>query len=945
MRAASGTGTRSRNTSAGNTRSTSGNSSRGARQSAREHDGSGREILGVILILIGILLGVFCFFGSSGLLGAVAPVLFGMFGVATYFVPFILIALGVLLIAVPRNELRPGTIVLIAVIVLALLALVHIISQGKALVGAKFGETLHTAIEEGSLRRGGGFVGGLFAYLFVLLLGTTGGIIALLGVILIAALLVTHFSISAHVQKLREAHRSTEKHTEKRQEKERSHRENIPTRTERRNTAEADDSGFIEHSGRPLTAGDSIPGYKRGAAQRTGRKRTDGADTGADTETGRGYGRIFRRNTRDDEIEFMPTSGPIETVRPAKRHNRDKELQPGFNVTGSSEYDIHGAPNGPRRRGRDSELDIMGGEALAAGVPGAAAAVTGPAADIEDILQDVVITRYDDGAPSAVTEPVPEDPGTTGDNDENAGENTENSNENTEGGENGEPVKAEIEQTEPVYEYRFPPIDLLDKPDPSTAAASESPAEKAKILLDTLQSFNIPATMVNINVGPVITRFELLPAQGIRISRITSLSNNIAMSLAASGVRIEAPIPGKSAIGVEIPNRSAAPVLLREILETDEFKNARSPLTFSVGKDIAGKVVLGDLSKMPHMLVAGTTGSGKSVCINSIILSLIYKSSPKDVRMILIDPKVVELSIFSSLPHLFCPVVTDPKKASGALLWAANEMDTRYRKMSEFSANVRDISRYNALQTDENEKWPRLVIIIDELADLMLVAAKDVEDSICRIAQKGRACGIHLIVATQRPSVDVITGLIKANIPSRIAFAVNSGIDSRVILDMLGAEKLIGRGDMLFHPNGANKPIRAQGSFVSDEEVEAVTNFFTAEAQNSAARPVFHEDMLAEISSGEGSSGQGNGKQEDELLPDAVRLVIESGQASISMLQRRLRVGYSRAARLIDMMEQAKYVSEPDGSKPRKVLITAGEYNRIFGGAPISDGAQGGEAQ
>ena len=486
-----------------------------------------------------------------------------------------------------------------------------------------------------------------------------------------------------------------------------------------------------------------------------------------------------------------------------------------------------------------------------------------------------------------------------------------------------------IEQSAPEYVYQRPPISLLKLPDPTVAIGAESPEEKARVLIDTLKSFNIEAKIVNISIGPVITRFELQPAQGVRVNKITSLSNDIALALAAPRVRIEAPIPGKSAIGIEIPNRSTAPVLLRELIDTSDFNTAKSPLTFAVGKDIAGNAVYADLGKMPHMLVAGQTGSGKSVCINGIILSLVYKSSPKDVRMILIDPKVVELSIFSTIPHLFCPVVTEPKKAAGALRWAVNEMDQRYKRMAEVHA--RDIDRYNAVQTDEAERWPRLVIIIDELADLMIVAGKDVEESICRIAQLGRACGIHLIVATQRPSVDVITGLIKANIPSRIAFAVSNATDSRVILDSNGADKLLGRGDMLFHPNGAAKPTRAQGAFVGDEEVESVAEFFT---KTTAQQPVFQTDMLAEITGMGGGStpGQGNGKQEDELLPDAVRLVIESGAASISMIQRRLRVGYARAARLIDIMEQKHYVSEADGSKPRKVLLDAAGYNDIFGG-------------
>ena len=482
-----------------------------------------------------------------------------------------------------------------------------------------------------------------------------------------------------------------------------------------------------------------------------------------------------------------------------------------------------------------------------------------------------------------------------------------------------------VTELPPVPVYQRPPITLLNLPDRAESIANDSPSEKAKLLIETLGSFNINAKVINISVGPVITRFEVQPAQGVRVNRITSLSNDIALALAAPRVRIEAPIPGKAAIGIEIPNKATAMVRLREVLDTREFASANSPLTFALGKDIAGKPVYADLEKMPHMLIAGATGSGKSVCINSIILSTIYKSSPEEVRMILIDPKVVELSIFAPVPHLYCPVVTDPKKAAGVLKWACNEMDQRYMRMSKM--NARDLARYNSLQEDPANKMPRLVIIIDELADLMIVSAKDVEESIARLAQLGRACGIHLIVATQRPSVDVITGLIKTNIPSRIAFAVSSLTDSRVILDCAGAEKLLGHGDMLFHPNGAAKPIRAQGAYVSDEEVENIMQFFI---DNHIETPQ-DERVLSAIPDLTQSTGQGNGKQEDELLPDAVRIVLDTGSASISMIQRKLRVGYARAARLVDIMENMNLVSGFDGSKPRKVLIDEAGYAELFG--------------
>lgn len=484
-----------------------------------------------------------------------------------------------------------------------------------------------------------------------------------------------------------------------------------------------------------------------------------------------------------------------------------------------------------------------------------------------------------------------------------------------------------------IMEYQRPPFTLLNPAKALGAGAFESPAEKARILIETLASFNISAKIINVSVGPVITRYEIQPAQGVRVNRITNLSNDLALSLAAPRVRIEAPIPGKAAVGIEVPNKNIAMVLLREVIESKEFAASLSPVSFALGKDIAGKIITADLDRMPHLLIAGSTGSGKSVCINDIIISLAYKSAPSDVRLILIDPKVVELSVFSTLPHLLIPVVTDPKKAAGALKWAVLEMEQRYQKMAKLG--VRNQAGYNALVSEE-ERLPKLVIVIDELADLMMVAAKDVEESICRIAQLGRACGIHLIVATQRPSADIITGLIKANIPSRIAFAVSSSIDSRVILDGTGAEKLLGRGDMLFHANGSAKPIRIQGAFVSDEEVERITQYFAQQA----TEPAYNEAILEEVPAVSASGAQGSGKQEDDLLPEAVKIVLDSGQASISMIQRRLRVGYARAARLVDIMEQKKIVSGFDGSKPRRVLIDRVEYERMFGSAAGQDPAQ-----
>lgn len=476
--------------------------------------------------------------------------------------------------------------------------------------------------------------------------------------------------------------------------------------------------------------------------------------------------------------------------------------------------------------------------------------------------------------------------------------------------------------------YTPPPMELLDKPRQTFGKPTDNPRQTGELLVETLRDFNIETTLLNISVGPVVTRFELQPAKGVRVNRITSLSNDIALALAASRVRIEAPIPGKAAVGVEVPNKNAATVLLRDIVDSKEFRAMTSPTSMALGKDIGGKIVVADLAKMPHMLIAGSTGSGKSVCINDLILSMVYKSAPKDLRLILVDPKQVELSVYSKLPHLLIPVVTDPKKASGALRWAVNEMTLRYKKFSELG--TRDLVRYNEQQEEEKNRLPRIVVIIDELADLMMVAPDEVEDSICRIAQLGRAAGIHLIVATQRPSADVITGLIKANIPSRAAFAVSSAIDSRIILDTSGAEKLLGRGDCLFHPNGASKPTRLQAAFVSDEEVQRVMDYFESK---SGSEPQFDKQILDDMNASGGAKGGvfGEGKQEDELLGEAVRIVVDSGQASISMIQRKLRVGYARAARLVDMMEEHGYVSGFDGSKPRKVLIKRAQFEALFG--------------
>ena len=507
-------------------------------------------------------------------------------------------------------------------------------------------------------------------------------------------------------------------------------------------------------------------------------------------------------------------------------------------------------------------------------------------------------------------------------------------------------IAQQITQQEPAKpEYQFPPVDLLKAGSGQAHDGTEEMRQNAERLSDTLQSFCIEAHIINVTRGPSVTRYELELQRGVKLSKVTNLADDIALALGASGVRIAA-IPDKiSVVGIEVPNRIVSVVMAREVIDSPEFAKHKSKVSFAVGKDIGGNRIIGDIGKLPHLLIAGTTGSGKSVCMNSLIISLLYKAKPEEVKLIMIDPKMVELGIYNGIPHLLIPVVTDPKKAAGSLQWAVTEMMRRYRMMAD--AGVRDLESYNKQARmsadDELEPMPQIVVVIDELADLMLVAAKEVEESICRIAQMGRASGIHLVIATQRPSADVITGLMKANIPSRIAFAVASAMESRIILDTAGAEKLVGKGDMLYAPLGQGKPKRVQGCFITDNEVQDVVTFI-----KDSSEAEYSDSVMAEIDkkaaesgkSGSGSSGSTAAETEnsdgDEMLPAAVDVILETGQASVSMLQRRLKLGYARAARIMDEMEERGLVGPFEGSKPRQLLITREQWQAIKDGAPIS---------
>lgn len=864
-----------------------------------------REIGGVCFIAVALFFAVSIYSDAVGLLGIfISEVFFGMFGAIGYAVPIVLFAAGILLIVFSKRTASSTVSLLYVLGFIAICAMLHVYFY-SGIEGNTFVEYCRTAFANGiEAKAGGGVFGAVLAYPSILFMGVPGSYILYSCLIIVTILFVTKLSLRDAGEKMGK-----------------SIKQSVDTAWELIEEQRTTKSGNLYtedlYEELPTTNKKSVNQEMVTPEKKPEKKKKRDLDRKATPIKD-----LKKVKYAKDELEFLPLSGSINKRRTADSGHLVETFSAGPEVTPPAVTALR-----PEKRGA-ADADDTPDFSL----------------DIDSLLNDMAepfeANETEEGAPdlmafgakessvsarNRITANAPKD---TVRPFRSTAKDEEPSNTSEKGSAAGD-----MQLQKAALRYMRPPITLLKAP-PKGRYSQESPEAKGKLLLETLRSFNIEAKLINTSIGPVITRFELQPAQGIRVNRITTLSNDIALALAAPRVRIEAPIPGKAAIGIEIPNKNVTGVYLREIIASNEFQSQTSPISFALGKDIAGKILCADLDKMPHLLIAGSTGSGKSVCINDIIVSMIYRSSPQDLQMILIDPKVVEMKVYANLPHLAIPVVTEPKRAAAALKSAVVEMEQRYRLMSE--VNARDLKRFNALVKTEEEKLPQLVIIIDELADLMMVAAKDVEESICRIAQLGRACGIHLIVATQRPSADIITGLIKANIPSRIAFMVSSAIDSRVIMDTNGAEKLLGKGDMLFHANGASKPIRAQGAFISDEEVEAVMDFF-AEQQLS---PKFEKTGFAEIvtSTEQQVATQGNGKQEDDLLPEAVKIVLESGQASISMIQRRLRVGYARAARLVDIMEKHKIVSGFDGSKPRKLLIGSyAEFEAMCGAGEMEE--------
>lgn len=924
-------------------RATSRKGGAGAKKKAQA-SGATQEIIGFALMVLGIFSFVAVVMGGAGLLGeSIAGVMFGLFGLGAYVVPLLLLCIGWIVLIAKRMRLHPGKLALTSVTVLMLFVINHLVVDGRVqqtvletqesvgywgyIVGSyAYGQAHHV---------GSGALGGILTFPARALLGAVGCWILTIALIVGCVFVLGKLSMRSTAQKVSEAAVSTSRRV---RESARTHSQERALRQEMRRAEQVRmdlDAAGTEEVERPELRNERVTGPARHPAKEP--LMTPLARGEEEIEEGEIYEaprktlprvELFARRQKQDEEEPAieidhndPTAGaadeedivPVEIV-PVIQPVRVQEEAPA-------------APMEPEEPAAEdpAEPDLMP-------EPARGAADRAQAVQFTPIVHNPSVSDFDDDPEDdAVIEPPHELPNLV------LGRPREIS-----------PAKEVeyqyAEESAPVIDpdavppYRFPPLTLLNPakaPDPvRDHEQEEEQQQKIELLEETLLSFGIEARVINVARGPAITRYELQPARGVKVSKITGLADDIALNMAAmGGVRIEAPVPGKSAVGIEIANATIATVTLREVLESKEFQDHPSKIAVALGKDIAGTPVVADLARMPHLLIAGATGSGKSVCINSIIASILYKATPDEVRLILIDPKVVELSVYNGIPHLLIPVVSDPKKAAGALGWAVQEMTDRYKRFE--GAVVRDLKGYNKYAVKNGlEPLPQIVVIIDELADLMMVAQGDVEQKICRLTQLARAAGIHLVIATQRPSVDVITGLIKANVPSRIAFAVASQVDSRTILGIGGAEKLLGRGDMLFDPSGASKAIRVQGAFISDDEVMDLVDFVKEKA---AAR--YDESVIEALDRADAADKKQKDEEKEEedtdpLLMDCVELAVDAGQISASMIQRKHRVGYARAGRILDQMEKRGFISGFEGSKPRQTRITREQFYQLAGVEP-----------
>ena len=914
-----------------------GSTGRKKKTAAQQQEDFTREVILWIIVAVSILLFI-SNFGIGGTIGnAVSRFFFGVMGLIAYVFP-VLLLVGTFF-AVSNRGNRVATVKLVAMILfdLFLCMLIELLTKGSAVDGAAAAYSY--SFEH---RTGGGFIGGLLAWIFCPNFGLAGSYVIDAIMLIISLVLITERSALRGMQKggkkvYESARSGNERHKERvriqREEREQRREEQALRRMDRKVEGVAIDTrvlprqNVIEHSDEisELNAEDylEMPEVRE---EKIVPLTSDGGYPPAENLTPSAFSdEALAAVTPEASQNISAWTPETETARGSSWNTAPAEAS----------WDVATEPEDPWSTTASQEQKDPWSSAAEPEDPWSTASAQeqkeswGSAAGPENAWEAAapkVQLKEPQEASAAVS---PAETKAVSGIGENAGHTT------SAPAASGESVSAE--QMPPERPYVFPPADLLTKAANKAGDSRQHLQETAMKLQQTLKNFGVNVTITNISCGPAVTRYELQPEMGVKVSKIVNLADDIKLNLAAADIRIEAPIPGKAAIGIEVPNKENVMVSFRELVESEEFKKHPSKISFGVGKDIGGKVTVADIAKMPHLLIAGATGSGKSVCINTIIMSILYKANPKEVKLIMIDPKVVELSVYNGIPHLMIPVVTDPKKAAGALHWAVDEMTDRYQKFA--NASVRDLKGYNAkiesLPTIEGdpkpEKLPQIVIIVDELADLMMVSPGEVEESICRLAQLARACGIHLIIATQRPSVNVITGLIKANMPSRIAFAVTSGVDSRTILDMNGAEKLLGKGDMLFSPQGIPKPVRVQGAFVSDEEVSAVVGFIK-EQNGQVTYSAEMEEKLSNMESANTTvaidSGADAGDGRDVYFADAARLLMEKEKGSIGMLQRYFKIGFNRAARIMDQLEEAGIVGPEEGTKPRRVLMSPEQFEQ-----------------
>ena len=914
-----------------------GSTGRKKKTAAQQQEDFTREVILWIIVAVSILLFI-SNFGIGGTIGnAVSRFFFGVMGLIAYVFP-VLLLVGTFF-AVSNRGNRVATVKLVAMILfdLFLCMLIELLTKGSAVDGAAAAYSY--SFEH---RTGGGFIGGLLAWIFCPNFGLAGSYVIDAIMLIISLVLITERSALRGMQKggkkvYESARSGNERHKERvriqREEREQRREEQALRRMDRKVEGVAIDTrvlprqNVIEHSDEisELNAEDylEMPEVRE---EKIVPLTSDGGYPPAENLTPSAFSdEALAAVTPEASQNISAWTPETETAQGASWNTAPAEAS----------WDVATEPEDPWSTTASQEQKDPWSSAAEPEDPWSTASAQeqkeswGSAAGPENAWEAAAPKAQLKEPQEASTAVSPAETKAVSGIGENAGHTT------SAPAASGESVSAE--QMPPERPYVFPPADLLTKAANKAGDSRQHLQETAMKLQQTLKNFGVNVTITNISCGPAVTRYELQPERGVKVSKIVNLADDIKLNLAAADIRIEAPIPGKAAIGIEVPNKENVMVSFRELVESEEFKKHPSKISFGVGKDIGGKVTVADIAKMPHLLIAGATGSGKSVCINTIIMSILYKANPKEVKLIMIDPKVVELSVYNGIPHLMIPVVTDPKKAAGALHWAVDEMTDRYQKFA--NASVRDLKGYNAkiesLPTIEGdpkpEKLPQIVIIVDELADLMMVSPGEVEESICRLAQLARACGIHLIIATQRPSVNVITGLIKANMPSRIAFAVTSGVDSRTILDMNGAEKLLGKGDMLFSPQGIPKPVRVQGAFVSDEEVSAVVGFIK-EQNGQVTYSAEMEEKLSNMESANTTvaidSGADAGDGRDVYFADAARLLMEKEKGSIGMLQRYFKIGFNRAARIMDQLEEAGIVGPEEGTKPRRVLMSPEQFEQ-----------------